>query len=267
MLPIFLRRHTMLLLESVAKHTLAGKARAVADLLGGQVGIFEQITGRGHASADHIFMGTIPRFLPEYSNEMIGTHARHSRQLLDGNILRKMLIDKGDGSLCLIGMSAKTAVLWIIQKQLSENIREILGQQRLTDACVAGEHLKDRCHLLQHDGRILHGEYIAHTGCDLLIIFPGQRTVKVYPQAFVTGNGRITMRLIAVDQDKGIFGNRLQPASKIELHGPFLDVHQQKAVKGSARKVIARFICKHPTLQWIEEELLCCFAGCVNEIL
>ena len=69
------------------------------------------------------------------------------------------------------------------------------------------------------------------------------------------------MRLIAVNQHKMLCRNRLLLSPEIQQEISFLNIGQQKTVKGTSFQDIPRLISKQPALQRVKEHFLRGFAG------
>ena len=116
------------------------------------------------------------------------------------------------------------------------------------------------------------GEYISKAGSDVLIPVPGGDTVKMTPQAAPSGIGGVGVAAVAVQKDKaagacshwtvrilpGVAGHKGERA--------FLDIHEQKTVKGLPDKPVAGQISKLSALQRIQKHLHGVFAGGIDEI-
>ena len=73
MLPVLCGGDSLCPFKGVAEHALTGKSRGEADVLHGQVGIFQQIPGSIHPGIEDIFMGCETGLLFKDTDKMIIT--------------------------------------------------------------------------------------------------------------------------------------------------------------------------------------------------
>lgn len=152
--PVFSRGHAQLLFESGTEDAFGGKSGVEADTFYGQPGVFQQIFGGGDPYMEDIFMGGEAGFPLEGANEMKLAQSGQSGQLCHGEFLREMFVDIGDNVFCHAGMIADSALRGRMEQKGSENIREVLGDQRFPDGAAGGEDIPETAELAGGERRI-----------------------------------------------------------------------------------------------------------------
>ena len=74
-------------------------AHSAADIPHGQLSQLQKLRGLGHAVADQKLLGTLSQGIPENLSEVASVQIAESCNIFHGNIILKILLNKGDSLL------------------------------------------------------------------------------------------------------------------------------------------------------------------------